>query len=329
MSDITVGFVAPSSVVPPYEFELGLKRLKETDLCLKVHPQCKKRNGIFAGTDEARARAIVDYAFDPDVQVIWCARGGYGAYRLLSWLDRMVPLNKKPPHKLFVGYSDSTVLLEYVRARWGWSTLHAPMPGLKNFLDVKQEEMDELLCWIHGWIPKQPFGGKKLKFYGSIPNRAVEGRIMGGNLSVWSWMIGTRFQPRHDGAILFLEEVGETLSRLDKMIYHLVEGRGLDGVKAIVLGDFKECTDPVSKVLSLKKGKKKPVLEPSRESIEPSKYLKDQFTHLSETLGIPVAYGLPVGHGPGKYSLPLGVQVSLARDGQFTVLKWGWEPVDT
>src|ERR1035437_8184066 len=139
MEKLVIGIVAPSSVVPQYEFSEGLKRLRaEKRIEVRVHPQCRKMELFFAGSDEDRAHAFLEMAMDPEIHVLWCARGGYGAYRLLPLLDQFTPQGRTPPRKLIVGYSDATLLLEYARSRWGWSALHGPMPGLLSFLEITE-----------------------------------------------------------------------------------------------------------------------------------------------------------------------------------------------
>ena len=117
---LKVGIIAPCSVVPQVELELGVDFLKQHGFVVHVHPQCFKQHLSFAGTHENRARAFFEYAMSPDVDVLWAARGGYGANHLLPWLDRLSQQNGKPQKKLLVGYSDITALFEYCRTQWGW-----------------------------------------------------------------------------------------------------------------------------------------------------------------------------------------------------------------
>ncbi|MDB5294446.1 MAG: hypothetical protein JWO31_429, partial [Phycisphaerales bacterium] len=122
-----IGIVSLSSPVGPVELERGLARLRAGGLSYVVHPDALARSFVTAGTDEQRARSLLDYAFDDAVDVVWCSRGGYGAARLLPLLAAATPPGRRPRPKLLVGYSDVTALHEYVRNAWGWRTLHAPM----------------------------------------------------------------------------------------------------------------------------------------------------------------------------------------------------------
>jgi muramoyltetrapeptide carboxypeptidase len=133
-SPLPVGIFAASSVVPQVEFRAGLDHLRAQGFDPRVEPQVSgPQHFIFPGSDEDRAAAVYRLATDPTLNVLWAARGGYGAQRLLPILDRLTREHGVPPRKLLVGYSDVTVLHEFVRTRWGWSTLHAPMPAAANF----------------------------------------------------------------------------------------------------------------------------------------------------------------------------------------------------
>ncbi|OFZ18589.1 MAG: hypothetical protein A2X94_01470 [Bdellovibrionales bacterium GWB1_55_8] len=336
LSSLRVGIVAPSFQVPQAEFELGLEKLREENWFFKVHPQCRRAYRYFAGTDEERAQAFFEYAQDPSIDIVWCARGGYGAARILPYLERLVAKNGLPPRKLLAGYSDSTALLEYVRSRWGWSALHSPMAGLRSFRALSPGEWKAMRQFFSGESPKNPWGAKKLRFATKAPSQNIEGELVGGNLSVWASMIGTPFEPVVQGKFVFFEDVDESLYRLDRMAEQVGQSGMLSGAKGIILGNFLNCTDKVSNVLAeVPKGKnrarviaspKPSELEPARKKLNEKKMIPKLFGELGDRVGIPVAYGLPVGHGPAKYSLPLGAKYRLSRSGGFELLQWDWRP---
>src|SRR4051794_37656933 len=95
---ITIGIVAPSSKVPQIELNLGVKRIQDEGFSVEVHPQCKKSFRFFAGTDQERAEAFFEFAKNPKLTALWCARGGSGATRLLSLLEKMTA-DQGPPSK--------------------------------------------------------------------------------------------------------------------------------------------------------------------------------------------------------------------------------------
>lgn len=333
---LRVRIVAPSSVVPQAELKLGLAELKSRGFRVELDPQVKKKDLFFAGSTSERVEALVRAAYSDEVDVIWCARGGYGANHLLEPLrqvlmERGIPSRKK----LFVGCSDSTSLLEFSRERWRFSALHAPMPGLKKFVLLSAQEKQVAFSWIRRERPAEPFGKlKSLRWWGRAPRESIAGPLVGGNLTVWNTLLGTRFQPKMEQpSILFLEDVTETLPRLDRALRHLVDAGGLKKIRAIVLGNFLDCEDAVPQVLgqapktlsaaNLRKPSPK-LLRPLRKKFTQIDGLRRIFEGVSQELGISVAWGLPVGHGPEQFSLPLGARVELTPSGRFEVLDWDW-----
>src|SRR5439155_8874626 len=108
-----------------------------------THPQVRKHHFIYPGSDEERAGALYDLACDDNIDILWAARGGYGAGRILPILDRLTRECGKPKRaKLLVGYSDVTVLHEFVRYHWDFATLHATMPAGMSFSQLKPEERE-------------------------------------------------------------------------------------------------------------------------------------------------------------------------------------------
>ncbi|MBU6376218.1 MAG: LD-carboxypeptidase, partial [Bdellovibrionales bacterium] len=147
----TISIVAPSSVVPPAELTLGANSLRAEGFQVQVQPQCRKKSFIFAGTHPERAQSLLAQVYDTECDIIWCARGGYGSNHLLKTLDLETRrLGKPRKHKLLVGSSDATSLLEFARSRWGFSALHASMPGLRSFLLMSAAERQALLNWVRG-----------------------------------------------------------------------------------------------------------------------------------------------------------------------------------
>jgi muramoyltetrapeptide carboxypeptidase len=329
-----IGIIAPSSKVPRVELKLGVDRIRLEGFRVQVHSQCYKSHLFFAGKDEERAKAFFEYAKSPDLSVLWCARGGHGSTRLLPILQRMSLNSGVPPKKLLVGYSDSTALMEYVREFWGWSTLHAPMPSLRKFSLLGANDWQAMSGWIEGLESEAPWSNLRLKYWTQPPRGKIRGKIVGGNLSVWNCLLATRFQPSVKGCILFLEDVDENLYRIDRMLQHLVNSNSLKGVRAIVLGNFFNCRDGVPQVLKKSLAAKvtskiltnpEPKdLQPLRKPMKELPVLKEIFTEFGNRLGVPVAFGLPVGHGPEVSPLPLGADYLLEPSGQLILEDWDW-----
>lgn len=317
-----IGIIAPSSIVSKAELHLGTEKLKEAGFKVRVHPQCKSRHLFFAGLDEIRAQAFYEYAIHPELPVLWCARGGYGSARLLPLLEEMTAKRGIPERKLLVGYSDITALHEFVRARWNWPTLHAVMPGLREFIELKASDWRTLTGWVNGKSVNAPWDKKKLRFFGKAPAAPIRGELVGGNFAVWTSLIGTSFAPLSRDKILFFEDYCESLYRIDRMLNQWIASGGLREVKAIILGSFFHCHDSVPLVLKSPESKK---LVPLRRAYSQSRIFKEIFEKISERFKIPIAYGLPVGHGPsGRSALPLGAEYQLKTDGRLELLYWDW-----
>ncbi len=319
-----VGVVAPSSPAPLVELEIGATRLMKEGFEVYFHPQVKRVDGLYAGSDTERALALLDYAFDPDLQVVWAARGGCGAIRILPILDEITTKVGLPEPKLLVGFSDATILLEYVRSKWGWRTIHGPMPATFHIERVKGRDWKQFTDLLSGDAYGFQFNLKPMyrpDTFGVISGEKIMGEVVGGNLAMIHSVVGTPYALDLDGKILFLEEIAEAPYRIDRMIQSLLLTRSLEGVRAIVLGTFTDCKDSAPQVYaSAPKGKGKPKMKPLRRTLSELQTLEVIFGDLGEALGIPVFYGLPVGHGNGTSSIELGIRAELTAKGVFRSL---------
>src|SRR5688572_21463249 len=152
-----IGIFAASSIVPQVEFAAGADYLRANGIEPVIHSQVWAQKFIFPGSDDERASAIYELATNPSIPVLWAARGGYGAGRLLPILERMTKEPAVPPKNLLIGYSDVTVLHDFARSRWGWSTLHAPMPAASNFATYAPAERESLLALMRRHSPALPW----------------------------------------------------------------------------------------------------------------------------------------------------------------------------
>jgi muramoyltetrapeptide carboxypeptidase len=305
------------------ELELGLERIQSAGFELEVHPHTKKSHWFFAGTDEERAHAFYEFAMRGDLPVLWCARGGYGATRILPILERLVRERGKPPRdKLLIGYSDATVLHEFTRKSWGWRTLHGPMPGLRRFCRLKESHLKETFALARAW--DHPVEFKGLRFAHPSPG-TIRAPLVGGNLSLWAFMVGTDYAADARGKIVFFEEVDEALYRIDRMVQQILNSGALEGARAIVLGNFENCHDVVAQALKQvpQSGSRDRVIDkpkpselgPIRRKLNEPKVTLEIFGQIASHYGIPLAYGLPVGHGRDQAPLPLGGEYELTPGG--------------
>lgn len=288
-----VGICAPSSPVDAAELQAAVKEIEGWGLRVRLGDHVEDCTGFLAGTDDDRLADLNTLIAVDEVKGIICARGGYGAIRLLDFVD-YAALARKP--KAFVGFSDITALHLAIQRKTGLVTFHGPMAtanpdhGMRAFnaegLRTALMSRDPL-----GVVP-HPDGVPRPKcLYGG----RASGRIVGGNLSLIAATMGTPYEIQTDGAILFLEDVDEAPYRVDRMLTQLLLAGKLQSAAAIVIGEMRNCeTDP----------------NRSRHSFSLERVLEERLT----LLGKPVLYGVCCGHGPYRVTLPLGAHSSLDAD---------------
>lgn len=266
-----IGIAAPSSPFDPDEFERGLSVLRGMGFEVYVPESIHDRRGFLAGSDEQRAETLNELFDDPRVKAVMCARGGYGAMRILDLIDGEILRRSR---KICVGFSDATALLNYVYQSLGLVCFHGPVVCSLGISDKEtQDDLEHLLLTgrTHG-MPAQE--GQVL-----VPGKA-EGVLMGGNLATLCHLTGTDYQPDFRDAIVMLEDVGESPYKIDRMLTQMNLAGVFDQVNAVVLGSFERCGEPDQ--------------------------LADVFYHAFEAHGIPVAMGFPFGHGSQNRLFPIG-----------------------
>jgi muramoyltetrapeptide carboxypeptidase len=310
-----ISVVATSSAVPQVEFAMGVAHLRAAGMIVDIQPNCAAQAFVFAGDDRQRADCFYAAATSTENDALWCACGGYGSARILPLLDRLTLDRGVPPLKSLLGFSDATAVMSYARQRWGWRTTHAPMVISRGLRALNAATLQAL---AQGLPPPQPWGHWPLRWLNSPPPDPLEANLIGGNLSVWNSFTGTPFAESAAGKILFLEDVDEAPYRIDRLITQLQLSGRLDGVAAIVLGGFTDCQDRVSQVLSAHDPHQR---VPLRQSFTIDEALAWTFGRLK----IPVAAGLPVGHGALFTPLPLGVKYRL-NSNAMPILRYSQEP---
>lgn len=327
-----IGLFTPASPIGPVELARGVAKLRDAGFVVRVHDQAMAQHFMYAGTDAQRAGALWDLATDDAVDALWCTRGGYGCTRLLPLLDELTKQHGPPPRKLLVGYSDVTVLHEYARTRWGWATLHADMPATGSFTaSLAQDEFDATVKLVKGETLAQVgplFGDTTMRFFTAPPAENIEGELLGGNLATWNYLTGTPYQPASvAGKLLFFEDVGEGFHKMDAYFTQLAQAGGLDGVAGVILGGFHDCDDTASTVLAQEDAPADggaPPRRPVRPTFTEAQALEHITTPLAEKYGFPVAWKLPVTHGPDHWPLPLGATYRLTPDGRLSLRAWDW-----
>jgi muramoyltetrapeptide carboxypeptidase len=268
-----VRIVAPSGPVPPDAFEAGLAVLRARYAVRVDEPTVLARTGFLAGPDEQRLPALLAALDEPDVAAVIMARGGYGLLRLLPFIDP-ARLARRP--RPVVGFSDGTALLA-VAARAGVAAIHGPV--VTQLPNLSTEDRAALFARL-----EQPGPAPLLDGLEEIVPGRVRGPLIGGNLEVFSRLVGTPYLPEVDGAILFFEDLGERPYRIDRLITHLDLAGVFGAAAGVVLGDFSSCREPeVTRAAS-----------PTVDEV-----LLDRLGRLS----IPVAAGGAFGHGTRNRAL--------------------------
>ncbi|MCH0543025.1 LD-carboxypeptidase [Streptomyces sp. MUM 203J] len=283
-----VAVVSPSGPVHEERLQTGLDILRGWDLDAVALPHAVDRHPSFrylAGTDADRARDFQAAWCDPDVDAVICARGGYGAQRMVELLDWDAMRAARP--KAFVGFSDATALHEAFALRLGLATLYGPMAGAFGFLkDAEtQAALRAVLCEPDA-EPVRVLGRATARPL--VPGRA-RGVTVGGCLSLLAAGLGTpdgRASLR--GGLLVLEDVGEEPYRIDRMLTQLGRAGLLDGLAGVALGSWEDC-GPYEKVREV---------------------LLDRLGGL----GVPVVEELGFGHGSPALTVPLGAAAELDAD---------------
>lgn len=271
-----VAVVAPASGFDRPAFEAGLSIIGAR-YRVEFGAGLFDRQRYLAGADERRLTELNAAFADQDIRAVFCARGGYGATRLLA---RLGSPGANAPAKPLVGFSDITSLHLWLQSG-GYTSIHAPV--LSQLGRLPQATAARLFALLESNSPAAPLTGSAT--YG---DGIAEGPLLGGNLSVFTRLLGTPFMPNLSGAVLLLEDLGERPYRLDRMWTHLQLAGVFERVAGLVLGQFIDCEEKDAPYSSA-----------------------DVLRELVAATGLPCAAGFPIGHGEVNEPVPLGVRVRL------------------
>lgn len=268
-----IGIFAPSSWVKKEDIEKSAKRIEKKGYKVFIHPQTYERENQSAGTHLQKTLAFQGLWQRDDIKAIWAAGGGNRCMHLIDTIN-FDKLKNKP--KSLIGFSDVTALLNSVTAHTDITTYHGPV--FKNLHKYKQ--LDHLLALLAENTADYPIAKENILNSGS-----AEGRLFGGNLSLFQYLPQTLPQECFKGAVIFLEDCNEELSRIDRMILHLKRLKVFENAAAIIFGQFTNLADSTT---------------PFGYTLE--EIIKDH-TH---GLNIPVLYNMPFGHAENLYTFPIG-----------------------
>jgi muramoyltetrapeptide carboxypeptidase len=303
----TVGLVTPATATfQQVELDIARESLEGLGLKVKIGPHVMDRHGSLGGQDKDRAADINRFFADSSIKAVFPTRGGWGTSRLLPLLDYDT-IRRNP--KILMGYSDITALLNGIHARTGLVTFHGPNAG-GRWDEYSVGLVKRVLFDGEAVTMGNPKADNDRNILTQIDNRIrtitpgkATGRLLGGNLTVLTAILGSPYVPNFDGAILFLEDVDENWYRIDRMMTTLKLAGILGKVRGVVFGTCSEC-GPGEGFASL----------------TPEEIFAD---HLAP-LGVPCWTGAMIGHAQPQWTLPVGATVTIdATAGTLTMAEPG------
>ncbi|MGH7797499.1 MAG: S66 peptidase family protein [Candidatus Binatia bacterium] len=287
-----IGIVAPAGCVEPNSLQAGIETIRAEGFEVELSANLFAHDGYLAGKAEERARDLRDFFRRGDIDAIFCARGGFGSVQLLPYLSSELSSHTK----IFVGYSDITILLNWLRQFCQMVTFHAPMVAMDMARGLSEPDR------AHFWpVLTGTTDAWKLNLGEVIRPGKIESEIMGGCLSILVTTLGTPYEIDTRGKLLFLEDVGEQPYRVERMLTHLKMAGKLDEVAGVLFGDFTNCDGTNSRGI--------------REIVG----------DIFDKAPYPVVMGMRAGHGGENLALPFGVKMKL--DGDAAILQMLEAPV--
>ena len=274
-----VAIVSPAGAIKDATIVAGAASTIESwGLRAVVMPHALSRDGYYAGTEKERLADVVDALCDDEIKAILCSYGGYGCLHLLPRIDRYISENPK----WIIGMSDCSVLLAAAVSQ-GVAALHSPQCRALA-MDADGEGVFSLRRLLFGWQPRYRVAPHPLNRKGK-----AQGRVVGGNLSVLTALVGTPYDIFKKGNILFIEDVNEPLYKIERMLYTMKLSGVLASLDALVVGAFAGCRDD--------------------SAFGGTVY--DVIRHVVEEYDYPLCFGFPVGHSSRCYPMPVGAVAEL------------------
>lgn len=270
-----IGVIAPSSHYGVSALTPAVEYLTQAGFEVIFHPQTAEKHHQMAGTPTQKLGALHDYFADPTIKAIFCTCGGNGALHLLDQIN--YKLTTENP-KIFIGFSDITVLLNAISVKTGLVTFHGPT--LTCIPKTKPEWPEQMLAVLTG-------ESSSLTLPTAAPD--MKGALYGGNLSMMQSLIGTPYAPDMKNAVLMLEDINDHFSRYDRMIAHMRQAGWLKELSGVILGEFLKSQD-----------------NPERPfGFDIADIMKNHAPDL------PILHDAPIGHGENLATLPIGAPIVL------------------
>ncbi|MEN8137164.1 MAG: LD-carboxypeptidase [Bacteroidota bacterium] len=292
----TIGLITPGSYISDEGLETAIDNVKSLGFKVKLSKNIRKERGYTAGSKEERVDDLHEMFADPEIKGIWAARGGYGCSGLLPLID--FDLIRKNP-KVFIGYSDITVLHLAIFKKTGLVTFHGPVAS-STFTDYTRKYVEKMITSTE--IPPKVYPCKENdtealenEFFKPkvFKSGKAKGRLVGGNLSLIAALVGTEWEMELSDKLIFIEDIGEAPYRIDRMLIQVDQNKDLNDAKGLIFGVFDDAEKPEDE-LSLS--------------------LEQMFDDNTKDLEIPCAYGFSFGHIDNQFTLPLGIMARMNSD---------------
>jgi muramoyltetrapeptide carboxypeptidase len=302
----TIGVISPASPSEKKsEVQRGVETLEEWGYHVVVGKNVNKTKGFVAASEEERASDFNEMFRRDDIDAVFVTQGGYGSAQIISLLDFDV-VRQNP--KIFTGFSDITSLHTALNQLGNLVSFHGPGMARFNGEDLTPYTKEQFFKAISDPDPLGviPLRNPK-KWIQTWGEGVAEGTLVGGNLTLLCATLGTPYEAKLDGGILFMEDVDTEPWIFDHMLSHLRNAGFLQKAKGVVVGECKNC---------------KPFKH--RPGFYCDISIEDVLEYYLKPLGVPVLFGLPLGHTKDMATLPLGVQVRVDADRKiFEVLESG------
>ena len=270
-----LGVCAPSARFDTEKLNSGIQIIEALGFKVKVPEEIFKKKRYLAGDDIVRANVVNDLFQDPAIDGIICARGGFGALRILDHLNwNIIKQNPKP----FVGFSDNTAILLAIIDETGNSVIHGP--NVVSFAHAAKETIDAFYKSLNGSPHIIDITNGRI-----IRPGMCKGILKGGNMATISHLLGTRFQSDFKDAVLFFEDIGEPAYKIDRMLTQMKMAGLFNGIRGVITGSFENCDN--------------------------YEYLEEILYEIFEGYNVPVLSGLDSVHGKVNLSLNMGARIKM------------------
>ncbi len=281
----TIGMVCPSGYLPLENVQNCISAFEARGYKIKLGKTVGHQFNYFAGTDAERLADLQQMLDDDSIDAILCGRGGYGLSRIIDQID-FTKFVKHP--KWIIGFSDITVLHAHIYSCFGIATIHAPMAAAFNNTLSPNPYTESLFTAIEG---------TPLSYYSSIHSLnkkgQTSGELIGGNLTIMAHLVGSVSAFNTKGKILFIEDIGEHLYNIDRMLYQLKRSWALQNLKGLIVGGFTDMKDTTI---------------PFGATIQEIIY-----AHV-KAYDYPVCFDFPISHDTENYALKIGMNYTLSVD---------------